>query len=96
MEGDCNVYAHSSLWMRPTRPDWYNAKMVYISQQILEDIVLLPIKKKKVDTDTNHICTGCWPNLLEKKILLDNNNQRFWNLETGGDEMRSFEFSLLF
>ena len=28
-EGDCNVYAHSSLWMRPTRPDWYNAKMVY-------------------------------------------------------------------
>ena len=30
MEGDCNVYAHSSLWMRPTRPDRYNAKMVYI------------------------------------------------------------------
>ena len=29
MEGDCNVYAHSSLWMRPTRPDQYNAKMVY-------------------------------------------------------------------
>ena len=29
MEGDCNVYAHSSLWMRPTRPDRYNAKMVY-------------------------------------------------------------------
>ena len=28
MEGDCNVYAHSSLWMRPTRPDRYNAKMV--------------------------------------------------------------------
>ena len=27
--GDCNVYAHSSLWMRPTRPDRYNAKMVY-------------------------------------------------------------------
>ena len=27
MEGDCNVYAHSSLWMRPTRPDRYNAKM---------------------------------------------------------------------
>ena len=31
MEGDCNVYAHSSLWMRPTRPDRYNAKMVYCS-----------------------------------------------------------------
>ena len=31
MEGDCNVYAHSSLWMRPTRPDRYNAKMVYYS-----------------------------------------------------------------
>ena len=32
MEGDCNVYAHSSLWMRPTRPDrLYNAKMVYWS-----------------------------------------------------------------
>ena len=29
MEGDCNVHAHSSLWMRPTRPDRYNAKMVY-------------------------------------------------------------------
>ena len=29
MEGDCNVYAHSSLWMRPTRPDRYNVKMVY-------------------------------------------------------------------
>ena len=29
MEGDCNVYARSSLWMRPTRPDRYNAKMVY-------------------------------------------------------------------
>ena len=29
MEGDCDVYAHSSLWMRPTRPDRYNAKMVY-------------------------------------------------------------------
>ena len=29
MEGDYNVYVHSSLWMRPTRPDRYNAKMVY-------------------------------------------------------------------
>ena len=29
MEGDCNVYAHTSLWMRPTWPDRYNAKMVY-------------------------------------------------------------------
>ena len=29
MERDCNVYTHSSLWMRPTRPDRYNAKMVY-------------------------------------------------------------------
>ena len=29
MEGDCNVYAHSSLWMRPTQPDRYNAKIVY-------------------------------------------------------------------
>ena len=29
MEGDCNVYAHSSLWMYPTRPDRYNAKMIY-------------------------------------------------------------------
>ena len=29
MEGDCNVYPHSSLWMRPTRPDRYNAKVVY-------------------------------------------------------------------
>ena len=34
MEGDCNVYAHSSLWMRPTRPDRYNAKMVYRIQII--------------------------------------------------------------
>ena len=30
MEGDCNVYAHSSLWMHPTRPDRYNMRMVYI------------------------------------------------------------------
>ena len=30
MEGDCNVYAHSSLCMRPTRPDRYNMRMVYI------------------------------------------------------------------
>ena len=29
MEGDCYVYAHSSLWMCPTRPERYNAKMVY-------------------------------------------------------------------
>ena len=29
MEGDCNVYAHSTLWMRPTRPDRYNMRMVY-------------------------------------------------------------------
>ena len=29
MEGYCNVYTHSSLWIRPTRPDRYNAKMVY-------------------------------------------------------------------
>ena len=30
MEGDCNVYAHSSLWMRPTGEWSINAKMVYI------------------------------------------------------------------
>ena len=35
MEGDCNVYAHSSLWMRPTQPDQYNAKMVYDSMKCL-------------------------------------------------------------
>ena len=29
MEGDCNVYAHSSLWMRPTGEWSINAKMVY-------------------------------------------------------------------
>ena len=28
MEGDCNVYAHSSLWMRPTSEWSINAKMV--------------------------------------------------------------------
>ena len=28
--GDCNVYAHSSLWMRPTGEWSINAKMVYI------------------------------------------------------------------
>ena len=39
MEGDCNVYAHSSLWMRPTRPDRYNAKMVY--SMIQNDIFVL-------------------------------------------------------
>ena len=31
MEGNCNVYAHSSVWMRPTRPDRYNMRMVYRS-----------------------------------------------------------------
>ena len=36
MEGDCNVYAHSSLWMHPTRPDRYNAKMVY--KELYEDL----------------------------------------------------------
>ena len=29
MEGDGNVYAHSSLWMRPTRPDRYNMRIDY-------------------------------------------------------------------
>ena len=29
MEGDCNVHAHSSLWMRPTGERSINAKMVY-------------------------------------------------------------------
>ena len=29
MEGDCNVYAHTSLWMRPTGEWSINAKMVY-------------------------------------------------------------------
>ena len=29
MEGVCNVYAHSSLWMRPTGEWSINAKMVY-------------------------------------------------------------------
>ena len=33
MEGDCNVYAHSSLWMRPTRPDRYNMRMVFTHLQ---------------------------------------------------------------
>ena len=37
MEGDCNVYALSSLWMHPTRPDRYNAKMVYMN-------MILPLK----------------------------------------------------
>ena len=34
MEGDCNVYAHSSLWMRPTGEWSINAKMVYKDSQI--------------------------------------------------------------
>ena len=33
MEGDCNVYAHSSLWMRPTGEWSINAKMVYTAIQ---------------------------------------------------------------
>ena len=33
MEGDSNVYAHSSLWMRPTGEWSINAKMVYKVQQ---------------------------------------------------------------
>ena len=36
MEGDCNVYAHSSLWMRPTRPDRYNMRMVYTFSESLK------------------------------------------------------------
>ena len=35
MEGDCNVYAHSSLWMCPTGEGSINAKMVY-NREILE------------------------------------------------------------
>ena len=42
MEGDCNVYAHSSLWMRPTRPDRYNAKMVYKWKRILYSYAFYP------------------------------------------------------
>ena len=38
MEGDCNVYAHSSLWMRPTGEWSINAKMVY-NQQFLRSSV---------------------------------------------------------
>ena len=41
MEGDCNVYAHSSLWMRPTRPDRYNAKMVYCGYNNVKPIQTL-------------------------------------------------------
>ena len=46
MEGDCNVYAHSSLWMRPTGEWSINAKMVYI------------VKKKKKKTQ-NHTFLAC-------------------------------------
>ena len=38
MEGDCNVYAHSSLWLRPTRPDQYNMRMVYTLQKVYLEI----------------------------------------------------------
>ena len=33
MEGDGDVYAHSSLWMRPTGEWSINAKMVYTEVQ---------------------------------------------------------------
>ena len=36
MEGDCNVYAHSLLWMCPTRPDRDNMRMVYWSSEAFE------------------------------------------------------------
>ena len=37
MEGDCNVYAHSSLWLRPTGEWSINAKMVYTTK-IMESV----------------------------------------------------------
>ena len=38
--GDCNIYAHSSLWMRPTRPDRYNSKMVYRARDFMQLYIL--------------------------------------------------------
>ena len=38
MEGDCNVYAHSSLWMRPTGEWSINAKMVYFIFYVKSDL----------------------------------------------------------
>ena len=48
MEGDCNVYAHSSLWMRPTGEWSINAKMVYsgIQMNVLTSIVDKPTDYK--------------------------------------------------
>ena len=40
MEGDCNVYAHSSLWMRPTGEWSINAKMVKSSHNS-QDLIFL-------------------------------------------------------
>ena len=37
MEGDCSVYAHSSLWMRPTGESSINAKMVYTKLALYSD-----------------------------------------------------------
>ena len=39
MEGDCNVYAHSSLWMRPTGEWSINAKMVYTATTVISALV---------------------------------------------------------
>ena len=56
MEGDCNVYAHSSLWMRPTRPDRYNAKMVYTLGSMANGVAdCLSHKKKKKKERTRHV-----------------------------------------
>ena len=40
MEGDCNVYAHSSLWMHPTGEWSINAKMVYIINEYRRRVII--------------------------------------------------------
>ena len=68
MEGDCNVYAHSSLWMRPTGEWSINVKMVYTSDG--RSICLVNIKKIKkcveilIDLDFETIWQLC-PNLKQ-------------------------------
>ena len=58
MEGDCNVYAHSSLWMRPTGEWSINAKMVYTLHELSWENIY----------DTDHTS---WMRGLEPRIFVN-------------------------
>ena len=58
MEGGCNVYVHSSLWMRPTGEWSINAKMVYTTKE-----------KYNTNTDLRALLTWQQDSALQSRIV---------------------------